>query len=151
MLDAAQIREHAEVLDSDGARVGTVDHVDKGAITLTKSDSSAGGLHHYIPLAFVQSVTDGTVHLDRPAEEAMREWSTSRRGRPGSPSAPQGAEPGGERLHERRPGPRPDGARPTVIGGMAGHQGGHQGILLRLALVQGIPLVPGPALAHRLM
>ncbi|GJE13168.1 MULTISPECIES: DUF2171 domain-containing protein [Methylobacterium] len=77
MVDVAQIREHAEVVGSDGTHVGTVDHVDKGEIKLTKSDAASGGLHHYIPLDFVQSVTDGIVHLDRPAEEVKREWSTS--------------------------------------------------------------------------
>jgi hypothetical protein len=77
MADAAQIQEHAEVVGSDGVHVGTVDHVDKGEIKLTKRDAAAGGLHHYIPLDFVQSVTDGKVHLDRPADEVKREWSTS--------------------------------------------------------------------------
>ncbi|MGH1571352.1 DUF2171 domain-containing protein [Methylobacterium sp. P31] len=77
MVDVAQIQEHAEVVGSDGAHVGTVDHVDKGEIKLTKGDAAAGGLHHYIPLDFVQSVTGGKVHLDRPAAEVKREWSTS--------------------------------------------------------------------------
>ena len=39
--------------------------------------SAAGGLHHFIPLDFVQAVEAGTGRLDRPAEEVMREWSTS--------------------------------------------------------------------------
>ena len=69
MVDAAQIQEHAEVLGSDGTHVGTVDHIDKGEIKLTKTDAAAGGLHHYIPLDFVRSVEGGKVHLDRPAEE----------------------------------------------------------------------------------
>ncbi|MBE7243413.1 MAG: DUF2171 domain-containing protein [Actinomycetospora chiangmaiensis] len=77
MVDVAQIQEHAEVVGSDGAHVGTVDHVDKGEIKLTKSDAAAGGLHHFIPLDFVHAVVDGKVHLDRPAEEVKREWSTS--------------------------------------------------------------------------
>ena len=77
MADAAQIQEHAEVVGSDGVHGGTVDHVDNGEIKLTKRDAAAGGLHHYIPLDFVHSVTDGKVHLDRPADEVKREWSTS--------------------------------------------------------------------------
>ena len=77
MVDAAQIREHADVVGSDGVHVGTVDHVDKGEIKLTKRDAAAGGLHHYIPLDFVHAVSDGKVELDRPAAEVMREWSTS--------------------------------------------------------------------------
>ena len=77
MVDATQIPEHAEVLGSDGAHVGTVDHVDNGEIKLTKKDVDAGGLHHYVPVDFVRAVEDGKVHLDRPADEVKREWSTS--------------------------------------------------------------------------
>lgn len=54
MVDVAQIQEHAEVVGSDGKHVGTVDHIDKGEIKLTKKDPSAGGLHHFIPVDFVQ-------------------------------------------------------------------------------------------------
>ena len=77
MVEASKIPEHAEVVGSDGAHVGTVDHVDKGEIKLTKTDPEAGGLHHYIPVDFVQSVEGNTVRLDRPADEVKREWSTS--------------------------------------------------------------------------
>ncbi|KQQ42405.1 hypothetical protein ASF58_22205 [Methylobacterium sp. Leaf125] len=77
MVDVSQIKEHADVVGSDGAHVGTVDHVDKGEIKLTKKDAAAGGLHHFIPVDFVQSVEGNTVRLDRPAEEVKREWSTS--------------------------------------------------------------------------
>ncbi|GBU15924.1 MULTISPECIES: DUF2171 domain-containing protein [Methylobacterium] len=77
MVDVSQIKEHAEVVGSDGAHVGTVDHVDAGQIKLTKTDKDAGGLHHYIPVDFVQAVEGGQVRLDRSAEEAKREWSTS--------------------------------------------------------------------------
>ena len=77
MVDVAQIKEHDEVVGSDGAHVGTVDHVDHGEIKLTKKDAAAGGLHHFIPVDFVQAVEGNTVRLDRPAEEVKREWSTS--------------------------------------------------------------------------
>ena len=77
MVDVAQIKEHADVVGSDGAHVGTVDGVEKGEIKLTKTDPAAGGLHHYIPVDFVQSIEGGTVCLDRTAEEVKREWSTS--------------------------------------------------------------------------
>ncbi|WCS28901.1 DUF2171 domain-containing protein (plasmid) [Methylobacterium sp. NMS14P] len=77
MVDVAQIQEHAEVVGSDGKHVGTVDHIDKGEIKLTKKDAAAGGLHHFIPVDFVRAIEGGEVHLDRPADEVMREWSTS--------------------------------------------------------------------------
>lgn len=77
MVDVSQIKEHANVVGSDGAHVGTVDGVEAGEIKLTKSDAEAGGLHHYIPVDFVQSIDGDIVHLDRPADEVKREWSTS--------------------------------------------------------------------------
>lgn len=69
-MNPQQIREHMEVVGSDGAHVGTVDHLE-GAdrIKLTRDDS-ADGQHHYIPTAWVDRVDD-TVHLDRAAEEAI--------------------------------------------------------------------------------
>ncbi|TFZ57132.1 DUF2171 domain-containing protein [Methylorubrum sp. Q1] len=77
MVDASQIREHATVVGSDGGHVGTVDHVGKGEIKLTKSDADAGGLHHYIPIDLVIAVEGDQVRLDRSADEVKKEWSTS--------------------------------------------------------------------------
>ncbi len=39
MVDASQIKEHAEVIGADGVHVGTVDHVQGDRIKLTKNDS----------------------------------------------------------------------------------------------------------------
>jgi hypothetical protein len=58
-----------------GVHVGTVDKVENGMIKLTKNDSS-DGQHHYIPLEWVESVQENTVHLMKPVEEVKREWST---------------------------------------------------------------------------
>lgn len=77
MVDASQIKEHAKVVGLDGSHVGTVDGVSGGEIKLTKSDETAGGIHHYIPVDFVHAVEGDTITLDRPAEEVKREWSTS--------------------------------------------------------------------------
>lgn len=74
MVDVNDIKEHMEVMGSDGEHVGTVDHCDgPNMIKLTKSDPSAGGEHHYIPMAWVQSV-DERVHLAHPAVEARSRW-----------------------------------------------------------------------------
>ena len=43
------------------------------SIKLAKDDD---GQHHYIPLDWVTSVDD-RVHIDRPSNEAMREWTTT--------------------------------------------------------------------------
>ncbi len=77
MLDPGTARKlinpHMPVVGSSGARFATVDHLDDGdMIKLTRDDS---GQHHYIPLEWVTRVDD-EVHIDRPREQAMKEWST---------------------------------------------------------------------------
>ena len=68
-----QAKEHQEVVGSDGAHVGTVDHVRGDRILLTKTDKDAGGHHHSIPSAWIQSVDD-RVHLAKTAEQAQQAW-----------------------------------------------------------------------------
>lgn len=65
MVDATQIREHAEVISADGLHIGTVDHVEGDRIKLTKKDSGSGheGHHHFIALELVASVDDNRVRL----------------------------------------------------------------------------------------
>lgn len=74
MVDAAKIKEHAEVLGSDGGHVGTVDHLDGQRIKLTRTDPAAGGEHHYIHLDSVASVDEAGVRLNRTAAQARDEW-----------------------------------------------------------------------------
>jgi hypothetical protein len=74
MADATQIKEHMEVLAADGERVGTVDHLEgSDRIKLTRSDPSAAGQHHYIPLAWVDHV-DVHVHLSQPSDAVRAGW-----------------------------------------------------------------------------
>ena len=75
MIDAAQIKPEMPVVCSQGGQFATVDHMEgANAIKLNKDDS---GQHHYIPLSWVTSADGGQVKVDRPGEEAMKEWSTS--------------------------------------------------------------------------
>jgi hypothetical protein len=74
MIDPNDIREHMEVVGSDGEHVGTVDHCEgPNIIKLTKSDPAAGGQHHYIPLAWVDRI-DQRVHLAHPGNDARARW-----------------------------------------------------------------------------
>jgi hypothetical protein len=73
MDKSAKIRDHMPVVCSNGKQFATVDHLDGDTIKLTKDDS---GQHHWIPLAWVTKV-DEHVHVDRPGDQAMREWSTT--------------------------------------------------------------------------
>ncbi|MBB4067210.1 DUF2171 domain-containing protein [Gellertiella hungarica] len=73
MINASEIREHAEVVGSDGQHVGTVDRVEGGRIKLTKSDSHGAhaGHHHFIDMNLVQSVDGGRVQLSVAGREAV--------------------------------------------------------------------------------
>ncbi len=72
MVEASQIKADMPVVCSKNGQFAVVDHMEgKSTIKLTKDSS---GQHHYIPLNWVKTVDD-KVHVDRPGEQAMREWS----------------------------------------------------------------------------
>jgi hypothetical protein len=73
MVQPTMIKEHMEVVGSDGAHIGTVDHMEQ--VKLTKDDPDAGGEHHFIPLAWVEHV-ESKVHLKQSAAEAKARWKT---------------------------------------------------------------------------
>ncbi len=68
-----QAQEQQEVVGSDGAHVGTVDHVRGDRILLTKSDKDAGGRHHSIPASWIVDVGD-KVRINRTAAQAQAAW-----------------------------------------------------------------------------
>ena len=73
-VEMTQIRPHMPVVCSNGEQFGTVDHLDADdTIKLTKDKQ---GQHHWIPLSWVTRV-DEHVHVDRPGDQAMREWSVT--------------------------------------------------------------------------
>lgn len=61
------------VVCSNGGQFATVDHMNGNRIKLTKDEQ---GAHHRIPLSWVSRV-DEHVHVDRPGDQATREWSAS--------------------------------------------------------------------------
>ena len=73
-VNPGQIKEHMPVLGANGEQLGTVDHLDPNdTIKLTRDEQ---GQHHWIPLSWVSRV-DEHVHVDRPGDQAMREWSST--------------------------------------------------------------------------
>ncbi len=77
MDQTANIREHMKVVGSDGKHVGTVDYMEgRDRIKLTKSDPTAKGQHHFIPVAWVARV-DNEVHLSKSSQDAMQQWQTA--------------------------------------------------------------------------
>ena len=66
------IKPHMPVVCSEDGQFATVDHVEgTDSIKLTRDKT---GKHHLIPLAWVTSVDD-KVHIDRPGDRAMKEWT----------------------------------------------------------------------------
>jgi len=94
MTDTSQIREHMEVLGSDGGHVGTVDHVQGQRIKLTRKDPSSGGVHHFLHLDMVASVDGDAVRLTRTAAQAQDEWGVESVGDTGDTGEARGVEPG---------------------------------------------------------
>lgn len=68
-----EIKQHMNVVGSDGTRVGTVDRIEGDRIKLARSDSGEGG-HHYLGKHLVDRVDAEQVHLSLPAAEA-RAWA----------------------------------------------------------------------------
>jgi len=64
MIQASQIREHMEVVGSDGGHVGKVDHVLGDEIELAKMDMASGLKHHMIPMSWVDHIDGDKVCLN---------------------------------------------------------------------------------------
>lgn len=74
-MEIDKIREHMEVVGSDGKHVGTVDHLDgEGRIKLTRNDPAANNEHHFLQTADVDSVDD-VVRLRISASQAQSSWA----------------------------------------------------------------------------
>ena len=75
MINASEIREHAEVVGADGFHVGTVDRVEGGRIKLTRNENDPGhqNHHHFVSLWNVEAVEDGRVKLSVKGRDAIEE------------------------------------------------------------------------------
>lgn len=72
MIQANQIKPEMPVVCSKDGALGVVDHMEGADTIKLKKDSK--GQHHFIPLSWVKTL-DAKVHIDRPGEQAMKEWS----------------------------------------------------------------------------
>lgn len=73
MINIEDIKEHHEVVGSDGRHVGKVDKVVGGDIELAKFDWGSGFKHHLIPVTWVENVDD-KVQLSLTEEQAKALW-----------------------------------------------------------------------------
>ena len=77
MFRQDDIKEHMEVLGSDGQHVGTVDSMEgSDQIKLTKTDPKAGGQHHFIPVTWIDKV-DQHIHLKKSAKDVRTQWKAA--------------------------------------------------------------------------
>lgn len=73
MINASQIKPEMPVVCSKDGQFAVVDHVEGTNSIKLKKDNA--GKHHFIPMSWVTTV-DGKVHIDRPGDQAMKEWRT---------------------------------------------------------------------------
>ena len=74
MIQSSEIREHMEVVGSDGGHVGRVDHVMGDEIELAKMDLAAGFKHHLIPISWVDHVDGDKLCLNMTKDAAKSAW-----------------------------------------------------------------------------
>ncbi|MGH9945790.1 MAG: DUF2171 domain-containing protein [Pyrinomonadaceae bacterium] len=74
MQNKDQIKEHMQVVGSDGQPVGMIDRVEDELIKLTKTSNEPDDQHQRFPLNLVQEVKDNKVVLNKTAEEARMQF-----------------------------------------------------------------------------
>jgi hypothetical protein len=72
MINTDEIKPDMPVVCSQDGQFATVDHMEGGHFIKLKKDDA--DQHHYIPVSWVTSTAGGKVKIDRPGEQAMREW-----------------------------------------------------------------------------
>lgn len=75
MINTDEIKLDMPVVCSEDGQFATVDHMEETNTIKLKKDKT--GQHHYIPVTWVVSTEGGKVKIDRPGDQAMREWSTT--------------------------------------------------------------------------
>ncbi len=72
MIDTARIREHMEVIDSQGRHIGTVDRIEGARIKLTSRDAT-DGQHHHVDTDAIDRVDGDRLVLREGAATTMSE------------------------------------------------------------------------------
>ena len=73
MINIQLIKPNMPVVCSEDGQFAIVDHLEGQDSIKLKKDKT--GKHHFIPTSWVTTV-DNKVHIDRPGDEAMKEWRT---------------------------------------------------------------------------
>jgi hypothetical protein len=75
MIQPSEIREHMEVVGSDGGHVGKVDKLLGAEIELAKLDFGSGFKHHLIPVTWVDHIEKDKVFLNMTKDAAKSAWT----------------------------------------------------------------------------
>lgn len=73
MINTSQIKPGMPVVCSDNGQFAVVDHMEGADTIKLKKDDS--GQHHFIPMSWVTSAESGKVKVDRPGDQATKEWN----------------------------------------------------------------------------
>jgi hypothetical protein len=73
MINPSMVKEHMEILGSDGVHVGTVDRMEGTKVKVTKGDPVSEGQHHFFPLDWIDHI-DSHVHLKQSSSEVLATW-----------------------------------------------------------------------------
>ena len=73
MINVQQIKPEMPVVCSQDGQFAVVDHLEGQNSIKLKKDKA--GKHHFIPTSWV-TLVDKKVHIDRPGDQAMKEWRT---------------------------------------------------------------------------
>ena len=77
MVQASQIRDHMQIVGSDGQQLGSVEQVDGSSRIKFAPKGAARGGDHFIPLAWVASVDGQTVRLSKSSQDIQQELERS--------------------------------------------------------------------------
>jgi hypothetical protein len=72
MIQASQIREHMQVVGSDGQKLGSVERLDGSSRLKLAAVGTAGG-NNFIPLDWVASIEGQTLRLNKSSHDVHRE------------------------------------------------------------------------------
>ena len=77
MVQASQIRDHMQIVGSDGQQLGAVERMDGSSRIKFAPKAAAGGGEHFIPLSWVSSVEGQTVRLSKSSQDVQQELERS--------------------------------------------------------------------------
>ena len=77
MVQASQIRDHMQIVGSDGQQLGAVERMEGTSRIKFAPRGTASGGNHFIPLDWVNSVEGQTIRLNKSSHDVQQELERS--------------------------------------------------------------------------